>query len=217
MNTIKTSKLEQQQQQNISNYYQFQSKIYDLTRWSFLFGRLKVLRHISFSKKDAFKLAEIGCGTGFNLEYLTQKYINIEVVGVDVSKDMMAIAQNKMLHYPNTKVFYQEPYTVKSVFLKPHAPDIILFSYTLTMINPQWKNLIYKAYEDLPSGGKIIVVDFHNSKFSFFKKHMGNHHVRMDGHILAELKALHFKFQKSSVHNAYLGLWEYFLFIGEKP
>jgi S-adenosylmethionine-diacylgycerolhomoserine-N-methlytransferase len=44
---------------------------------------------------------------------------------------------------------------------------------------------------------------------------MANHHVRMDEHILPVLKK-HFKTNYSAVKSAYGGLWEYFMFIGEK-
>lgn len=213
--TKKISTEEVKQQERISDYYKFQSKIYDWTRWAFLFGRLKILKQLPYKKTDKFRLAEIGSGTGFNLEYLGRKYDHVALVGVDVSREMMFIARDKILHFPNTKVFYQLPYNSNSTFLKEPQPDVILFSYALTMINPQWKNLIKKAYEDLPVGGRIMVVDFYDSKFKFFKNHMSNHHVRMDGHILPELKS-NFKTIHESVNNAYGGVWQYFMYVGEK-
>ncbi|MEL6942617.1 MAG: class I SAM-dependent methyltransferase, partial [Bacteroidota bacterium] len=161
---------ELQQHKRISKYYQFQSKIYDWTRWVFLFGRLRILHHLPFGKEEHFRLAEIGCGTGFNLKYIAKTYQNATLVGIDVSEEMQRIAQKKLAHFPNEKIFHQAAYTSKSTFLQP-APDIILFSYALTMINPQWRELIEKAYEDLPKGGKILFVDFHNSRFLFFKRH----------------------------------------------
>lgn len=210
-----TSTAEVEQSERISEYYQFQSQIYDWTRWSFLFGRLGILKKIPFQKNEKFRLAEIGCGTGFNLEYLTKEYSKIKIVGVDVSEEMIQIARKKLLHFPQTKVFHHQPYGTNSNFLTATPPDIILFSYALTMINPQWKELIQKAYQDLPKGGKILVVDFHDSRFQFFKNHMGGHHVRMDSHILPELKK-QFQTIHSSVHYAYAGLWQYFMFVGEK-
>ncbi|MEN0049542.1 MAG: class I SAM-dependent methyltransferase [Bacteroidota bacterium] len=215
MNTSKKIISEElQQHQRISNYYQFQSKIYDLTRWSFLFGRLQLLKCLPFEEKDHFCIAEIGCGTGFNLKYIAKKYSNATIIGVDVSKDMQHIAQEKLAAFSNHKVFHQTAYTADANFLQP-VPDVILFSYALTMINPQWRELILKAYEDLPKGGKVLVVDFHNSRLPFFKKHMGRHHVRMDGHILPVLKEK-FKPIQIKVKSAYGGIWQYFIFVGSK-
>lgn len=208
------SQEELQQHQRISNYYQFQSKIYDTTRWAFLFGRLGILKHIPFDKNDAFTIAEIGCGTGFNLKYIATKYPKANLIGVDVSEDMQRITQKKLKPFSNQKRFIQEPYTSDSTFLE-EAPDIILFSYALTMINPQWESLIAKAYEDLKIGGKIMVADFHDSPLAFFKQHMSHHHVRMDAHILPVLQQ-QFKTVHADVKAAYLGFWQYFMFVGEK-
>ncbi len=202
------------QHNRMSGYYVFQSKIYDMTRWSFLFGRLGVLKLLPYQKEDKFTLAEIGCGTGFNMEYLAKQYPNIQLIGVDVSEDMLNIAQKKLTNTGQNVIFHHRPYTLESNFLSP-APDVILFSYALTMINPQWKELIQKAYEDLPKGGKIMVADFHNSTLPFFKKHMSGHHVRMDGHILPVLEKK-FRTLHSRVHNAYGGVWQYFMYVGEK-
>ncbi|MEM1319477.1 MAG: class I SAM-dependent methyltransferase [Bacteroidota bacterium] len=204
-----------EQQQRIKNYYQFQSRIYDTTRWAFLFGRLGILQHIPFTAQEVFRLAEIGCGTGFNLDHIARAYPQASLIGVDVSADMLDQAREKLLHFPNTKIFYHQAYDLESQILRATPPDIILFSYALTMINPQWKDLLAKAHQDLPKGGKIMVVDFHNSRLRFFKNHMGNHHVRMDAHVLPELKRL-FTTRTARVKKAYMGIWEYFIYVGEK-
>lgn len=203
-----------EQHDKMSGYYVFQSQIYDMTRWSFLFGRLGVLKLLPYQTDDAFTLAEIGCGTGFNMEYIAKKYSNSKLIGVDVSEDMLNIAKKKLSNTNKSVVFHHRPYTLEADFLTP-APDVILFSYALTMINPQWKTLVQKAYNDLPKGGKIIVVDFHNSALPFFKNHMAGHHVKMDGHILPVLEEK-FKTVHSSVKNAYGGIWQYFMYVGEK-
>ncbi|MEO1515367.1 MAG: class I SAM-dependent methyltransferase [Bacteroidota bacterium] len=213
-NLSSTQHQERQQHERISGYYVFQSKIYDMTRWSFLFGRLGILKHIPFGREDHFRLAEIGCGTGFNLNHLAKNFPKAEFIGADVSKEMMDLTRKKLANYPNKQSLHQQAYEANSTILSP-APDIILFSYALTMINPQWKELLHKAYEDLAVGGKIMVVDFHDSSLALFKNHMSNHHVRMDSHILPELENL-FSTVYQSVRRAYGGIWKYFLFVGEK-
>ncbi|MCB0666402.1 MAG: class I SAM-dependent methyltransferase, partial [Saprospiraceae bacterium] len=80
---------------------------------------------------------------------------------------------------------------------------------------PQWEQLIQQAGRDLAPGGYIAVTDFHNSQFSWFRTHMSNHHVRMDGHILPVLQD-HFQPDLQLIKSAYLGVWDYFLFIGKK-
>jgi S-adenosylmethionine-diacylgycerolhomoserine-N-methlytransferase len=83
------------------------------------------------------------------------------------------------------------------------------------MINPQWEELLQQAYNDLKPGGFIAVVDFHDSRFNWFKRHMGNNHVRMDGHLLPALSQL-YKTVFVRIVKAYAGVWEYVLFVGRK-
>ncbi len=211
MSTISSEDLKQHQR--IRNYYQFQSQIYDATRWAFLFGRKGILKLIPFEKNETFSIAEIGCGTGFNMQIIAKNYPQSKLLLVDVSKDMLDIATEKLSQFKNQKVVFNLPYDQNFSFQA--SPDIILCSYALTMINPQWKELIQKAYADLPKGGKIMVADFYDSNFGIFKAHMANHHVRMDGHLLPELKKL-FKTKHESISKAYGGVWEYFMYVGEK-
>jgi S-adenosylmethionine-diacylgycerolhomoserine-N-methlytransferase len=93
--------------------------------------------------------------------------------------------------------------------------DVVLFSYSLTMINPQWRELVLQAKADLRPGGVVAVVDFHDSRFSWFKRHMSNHHVRMDAHLLPLLRQ-EFIGMHDETQPAYGGLWHYFVFVGKK-
>ena len=79
----------------IDKYYQFQAKVYDLTRWSFLFGRKPLVGILPFTKDEAFSVLEVGCGTGYNLLNLAQTYPKATLVGMDLSSDMLAIAKKK--------------------------------------------------------------------------------------------------------------------------
>ena len=204
----------QDQEQRIESYYKFQSKIYDSTRWSFLFGRKEIIKRIPLEKDQEFHLAEVGCGTGYNMERVLKRFPKVNYTGIDVSPDMVALASSKGEKYPQEVRILEEPYqTGKTFFQLP--PQVILFSYSLTMINPQWVELIDKAYEDLAQGGYIMVTDFHNSQIQGFKTHMQGHHVRMDGHLLPYLQE---KFTPvfGEVKKAYGGVWEYMLFCGQK-
>ena len=197
------------QNQTIRHYYQFQSTIYDLTRWSFLFGRNDILR--CFPKDfQPQRILEVGCGTGSNLKKLVTRFPQAQITGFDVSGDMLQIARKKMAKYDHV-LLQEKPYGYEATLPQP---DLILFSYVLTMVNPQYSSLILQAYRDLAPGGKIAVVDFHSSAVPWFKKHMSNHHVRMDGH-LDDLLNKTFTPRQFEVRKAYQGLWNYFLFVGE--
>ncbi|MEM6632708.1 MAG: methyltransferase domain-containing protein [Bacteroidota bacterium] len=204
----------QEQEQRIESYYKFQSKIYDSTRWTFLFGRKEIIHRIPLDTDQEFHLAEIGCGTGFNMEQVLKRFKNVTYTGIDVSPDMVALASAKGDRYLQEVRILEEPYQAGKQFFHT-IPQVILFSYSLTMINPQWTELIDKAYEDLEKGGYIMVTDFHDSQFGGFKKHMQGHHVRMDGHLLPYLQEK-FSTLFGEVKKAYGGVWEYVLFGGQK-
>lgn len=212
---MKTSyKDSNEQASGMEQYYKFQSKIYDMTRWSFLFGRVEIIKDIPIERNADVRILEVGCGTGFNTKILAQTFNNAEINAYEVSDDMVRLSQKKTAAFGDrVKILHQpygsDPEALVSTF------DAVLFSYSLTMINPQWENLIKQAYKDLKPGGYIAVVDFHDSKFNWFKKHMGNNHVRMDSHLQPLLEELFDPIVNES-KTAYAGVWEYLMFVGKK-
>jgi S-adenosylmethionine-diacylgycerolhomoserine-N-methlytransferase len=202
----------QQQAQNKERYYTLHAQIYDATRWTFLFGRHWIIDWLPFGRTEKITIIEIGCGTGYNLKYLSQNYPKAKLVGYDLSKEMLNVADEKLRYVSNKLILRNEAYHTEGSLPKA---DVILFSYCLTMVNPHWQDLILQAKNDLKEGGIIAVVDFHNSPFSLFKRWMNKNHVRMDSHLLPFLQS-HFQTKKYEIRRAYMGLWHYFLFMGEK-
>jgi S-adenosylmethionine-diacylgycerolhomoserine-N-methlytransferase len=200
------------QQEVLTRYYQFHAKIYDATRWSFLFGRAALIASLP-ARCRATKILEVGCGTGKNLRALAETFPDADITGVDLSADMLAIAARNLSPYTNRVQLRQEPYTA-APDAKPRY-DLILFSYALTMFNPGWEAAIADAHRDLFLDGAIAVVDFHATPVKPFARLMGVNHVRMDGHLLPQLKSL-FNPVACEVAPAYGGLWQYLMFIGKK-
>lgn len=198
--------------QQLRRYYRFQSRIYDLTRWAFLFGRKEIMAMLPPSSGPSEHIVEVGCGTGFNLLALQDHRPHAWITGLDVSADMLEKARNKTMNLSKVRLL-EAPYgpTGKNF----QDLDGILISYALTMMNPGWEEILEQAHADLRPGGWIAVVDFHDSALPFFKQHMSGHHVRMDGHLLPWLEK-HFDTHFSEVRKAYQGAWEYFTFVGKK-
>jgi S-adenosylmethionine-diacylgycerolhomoserine-N-methlytransferase len=90
-----------------------------------------------------------------------------------------------------------------------------LFSYALSMFNPGYDIAMAAARRDLVPGGRIAVVDFHDSRFGFFERWMGMNHVRMNGQLRPLLQSL-FTPVTDCLCPAYAGLWRYLLFVGRK-
>jgi S-adenosylmethionine-diacylgycerolhomoserine-N-methlytransferase len=98
MSTIEIS--EHKQVHTIRQYYRRQSKIYDATRWSFLFGRNLIIKCIPLDVNGEYQILEVGCGTGHNLRNLARHFFKARITGLDASADMLAIAQKTSSHFP---------------------------------------------------------------------------------------------------------------------
>lgn len=196
----------------VERYYRFHARIYDATRWSFLFGRTALVDLIA-SHAQPRRILEVGCGTGKNLLALAQRFPEASVTGVDLSGDMLARARKNVASAAQRvrllQCRYDEPLHTEEPF------DLVVFSYALSMFNPGWERAIALAKEDLGCGGHIAVVDFHQSRFGWFGRWMAVNHVRMQGQLLPELQR-RFVAQSSVCSSAYGGVWEYFSFIGCK-
>jgi S-adenosylmethionine-diacylgycerolhomoserine-N-methlytransferase len=197
--------------QQLSSYYRFQSRIYDLTRWSFLFGRRSLIKHLPLRTENRFRVLEVGCGTGKNLVEIAKKFPHAEITGIDLSEDMLNICRKKIkpfngritsIHGAFGEVRFKEKF------------DLIVFSYCLTMANPGWEKLLRLTSASLRPKGIIAVVDFHDSSIAAFRRHMSNHHVCMEGQLLPELNDL-YRASEVQINKAYLGVWRWLLFIGE--
>lgn len=203
-----------EQNQTMQRYYVLQSRIYNLTRWTFLFGRRTVIRQLPLDPAKALRVLEVGCGTGYNLRLLARRFPKAHLTGLDVSAHMIEKAKKATRPFAQRVRLEECPYALGDTRYAGQF-DVILFSYALTMINPQWEELVRQAKKDLRSGGVIAVADFHDSRFEWFKTHMGNNHVRMDGHLLPVLEQ-EFTTRDSQVRSAYGGVWDFFVYLGEK-
>ncbi|MGM0453310.1 MAG: class I SAM-dependent methyltransferase [Thermodesulfobacteriota bacterium] len=195
----------------VEKYYRIHSRIYDVTRWSFLFGRDRLIQEIARIDHPASVL-EVGCGTGKNLAAMARRFPAAQLTGLDLSNEMLSIAEKKLGNagYPVALMnrSYRQP-------VYPDQFDLVVFSYALSMFNPGWRQAIWSASRDLCSGGLIAVVDFHDSPVCAFKKWMGVNHVRMDGHLSGLLRDT-FEPIFFQIYTAYFGMWRYVIFIGRK-
>jgi S-adenosylmethionine-diacylgycerolhomoserine-N-methlytransferase len=193
-------------------YYKVHADIYDMTRWTFLFGRQQLLNMLPYTRTERLTIIEIGSGTGYNLKRLAQKYPKAKLIGWDVSEDMIRVAEENLATVENKLQLINKPYGLADN--SPEKADIILFSYCLTMVNPHWQDLILQAKKDLKPNGIIAVVDFHQTPVALYRRFMRNNHVEIKGQILPFLHQ-HFNPQKVTTHKAYSGIWQYFCFVGK--
>lgn len=196
----------------IEQYYRLHSRIYDATRWSFLFGRTAILNDIAAIPAPA-RILEVGCGTGKNLVALARRFPQATVTGVDLSERMLALARGKTACFGQRVRLEHRAYAAS--LGEPPAFDLVLFSYALSMFNPGFDTAIAAAHRDLVPGGHIAVVDFHDTALLAFARWMGVNHVRMDAHLLPLLRT-QFTPAADRLHRAYGGVWRYLIFVGSK-
>ncbi|HEY1083173.1 MAG TPA: class I SAM-dependent methyltransferase [Prosthecobacter sp.] len=203
----------QPNQQSLSSYYRWHAHIYDLTRWAFLFGRRKLI-HLAAQLSKPTRILEIGCGTGKNLVELARVFPQASIVGLDLSLDMLNQARPKLETFGSRVQLLHQAYEAP-VAPSPHGFDLIVFSYSLSMINPGYDEVIRLCKDDLRPGGIVAVVDFHSSRWPWFRQWMGVNHVRMEGQVLEGLEK-HFAPLTSLTRKGYGDLWRYLLFAGQK-
>lgn len=197
--------------ENLRRYYRYHSFIYDLTRWSFLFGRKTLVQNLPPLKENP-TIIEIGCGTGNNLLPLANRYPNAEIYGIDLSSDMLIKAAQKV-HSQNN--IYLQQRLFDNSYHRNQPADLILCSYSLTMMDKITNKKLIALEKNLKPEGYIAIVDFHTSPYTWFRDWMKRNNVDLKGKLLPLLQ-LHFSEYEANLKKAYLGLWNYFYFIGSK-
>ena len=198
----------------IERYYRFHARIYDATRWSFLFGRTAILEEVARTGCRPRRILEVGCGTGKNLVNLARQFPEAEIAGLDLSSAMLERAAEKTAPLGSRMRLVQKAYNAPLGEAVPF--DLVLFSYALSMFNPGYDTAIAAAAGDLAPGGSVAVVDFHDTAVPPFARWMGINHVRMEGQLRPPLLA-QFEPQVDRMRLAYAGVWRYWLFVGRKP
>ena len=197
-------------------YYAWHARIYDATRWSFLFGRDRLVGLVAreLSEVGRPRLVEVGCGTGRNLRTLARALPQAEFVGIDLCESMLARARRAVGGLGGRVRLACEAYGPDSL---PRASvDGLVFSYALSMCNPGYEQILDAARHHLRPGGLVAVVDFHSSPLAWFRAWMGVNHVRLDGQLPPALAA-RFRPVHDVVRAAYGGWWFHFLWLGRKP
>jgi S-adenosylmethionine-diacylgycerolhomoserine-N-methlytransferase len=197
----------------IEGYYRLHARIYDATRWSFLFGRDAILERVAAVLPASPRILEVGCGTGRNLVALARRFPRAQLTGVDLADTMLAIAGRKTCGLGARVNLLRRAYD--SPLARSGGHDLVLFSYALSMFNPGFERAIAAASEDLAPGGHVAVVDFHATRFRWFARWMAVNHVRMGGHLRPVLRA-NLAAITEETHAAYGGLWHYLLFVGRR-
>jgi len=124
------------------------------------FWKHKMLEQLSNEKT----VLDLACGTGILTKQIAEKLPHAKIIGVDITKNYLEKAKNKLLLYPNISFINQdaEKLNLGKKF------DCITASYL-----PKYCKaiiLIKNCVDHLNLGGKIILHDFTYPQNKLFKK-----------------------------------------------
>jgi S-adenosylmethionine-diacylgycerolhomoserine-N-methlytransferase len=138
----------------LNRYYRWVRHIYDASRKFYLFGRDETIR--ALLAEDWERLVEIGPGTGRNLRKLHAARPRARYGGVEASDAMFEHASARLPWATLVRGFAEDAdYTT----LLGARPDVVLFSYCLSMVQDAQAALI-NARRSVAPTGKVVVVDF---------------------------------------------------------
>jgi S-adenosylmethionine-diacylgycerolhomoserine-N-methlytransferase len=147
--------------ERLEDYYRSQADSYDDFRLHLLHGRPVLLKVLPIP--EGAYLVELGAGTGWNAETLGPKRQRCRrVVLVDLCESLLRVAEDRIRRHGWSNV------TVARVDATTFEPedglaDVVLFSYSLTMI-PDWFRAIDQAWKILRPGGIVGATDFYISR-----------------------------------------------------
>ena len=216
--------------ERLENFYSPQADSYDRTRGLMLQRRKELVDKIEIPSGGI--LVELGAGTGENLVQLgTAKIKQLSQIHlVDLTQCMLDVASTKVSdnEWDNVEIHHSDA----NQFVPPSPADVVLCSYTLSMI-PDWFATIDNAFKMLKPGGVIAVVDFYVSQANppeGFVKHsllgrtlvpklFARNGVRPNSelvpHLLHRFETVDFSEHIAAVIGKSIGM-PYFLFIGRK-
>ncbi|MCP5080226.1 MAG: class I SAM-dependent methyltransferase [Alphaproteobacteria bacterium] len=149
-------------QHRMDHVYRHMKYIYDATRPLFLAGR-RTVRGLVQAEAGA-RVLEVGCGTGRNLIVLARRWPQAQFIGLDISREMISYARERVEQAglsQRIKLVECElaDYTT-STGPEPAPFDVVLFSYSLSMI-PDWQQVLQSAIPLVkPGEGKLLIADF---------------------------------------------------------
>lgn len=149
----------------MDSMYRHQRYFYDATRKFYLLGRDNLLDKMAITAGQT--VAEIGCGTGRNLEILAQRHPDAHFFGLDASAAMLQTATSKAEKAKLKNVSFQtalaDEFDHRKTFGLDEPLDVIFFSYAISMI-PPWRESIERAIANLKPGGRMYIVDFYDQR-----------------------------------------------------
>ncbi len=124
--------------------------------------------------KTGMRVLDLGCGTGdLSLEVAKRLQGNGEVVGLDFSENMLAVARQcalKMGVFSENKTLRFEQRRAEDLPFEKEPYDLVLSAFVLRNIYENIDSILQGIYDSLKTGGEISLLDFTEPPNPFLKK-----------------------------------------------
>ncbi|MCR9132822.1 MAG: class I SAM-dependent methyltransferase [bacterium] len=182
-------------------YYKLHAPIYDITRWGFLFGRNQIYNY--FPKlPSGSRILDLGCGTGKITSILHTSYPERSISAIDPSPEMLHKANQKNLYGVQ---WFNEDYSIDS--FQTNTFDLITASYSLSMVE-DLEQILKAITRHLTPNGKLLVVDFDETPYTWFSDWMAKNHVHFNHQLFQKIE-YHFYIHEKETRKAFGGLYSY--------
>ncbi|MBE0448277.1 MAG: methyltransferase domain-containing protein [Actinobacteria bacterium] len=144
----------------VRSLYHVASRFYDTATpiwrdWLFRDAYAAFDKALSTYVRPGASVLDLGCGTGANLEQLINLGLPFGLyTGVDLSEEMLAVANKKFGHVPNTRCYQLDLMTDP---LPEGNFDLIVSTWVFEHI-PDPLKVVNKAWKQLKPGGHIILL-----------------------------------------------------------
>lgn len=148
-----------------SLFYKMISKVYDLLDVIYFSNYEKSPRKVVFESIDEQdKILDLCTGTATSAINIAKAKTNIKIVGVDLSKDMLKVAKDKVKRagIRNIKLYQMDATQLK---FKSNSFDKVLLSLILHELDEELANkIIMEAKRVLKDNGEIIITEWEPSE-----------------------------------------------------
>ncbi|HET9425548.1 MAG TPA: class I SAM-dependent methyltransferase [Gemmatimonadaceae bacterium] len=136
-------------------FYGPQAHAYDRFRERLLSGRRELMHALPLTSGS--RVLDLGGGTGGHWSYVENQIDRLARLDiVDLCEPLLAVARRRFANRPHVHVQLADA----ERFTSPERFDVVLFSYSLSMMS-RWRDALSVARGHLAPGGTLAIIDFH--------------------------------------------------------